>query len=73
MSAWQSIETAPKDGQKILAWCQPTYQETGKPMDFSFAAVVWWRRDKFNDSRYPWRMALNDGTEGTREQTALHG
>lgn len=57
---WQSINTAPKDGTRILAHCQPRHVETGEPMTFSYANVVWWRRDKFQDSKWPWRHALND-------------
>lgn len=61
MTDWQPIATAPKDGTQILALCQPRFFETGKPMDFNYMAVVWWRKakdPKWGETR--WKHALND-------------
>lgn len=43
---WQPIETAPKDGNAVLAWCRI---ENGGPGEF--ASVVFW-----NASTEGWRI-----------------
>jgi hypothetical protein len=46
MSEWQQIETAPKDGTRILVWCDRA------------CAIVWWMVDDVNlwtDGEYTWR------------------
>lgn len=58
---WLPIASAPRDGTKILAYCQPRHVETGKPMSFSYINVVWWRGERFKDSEWKWRHSLNDG------------
>ncbi len=57
---WQPIETAPKDGTKILAHCRPRYVETDEPMPISYVGVIWWREEKFKESQWKWRHTLND-------------
>lgn len=47
---WRPISTAPRDGSKILALCQPRYVETGEPMPFDYINVVWWREGRFKHS-----------------------
>lgn len=59
-SEWRTMESAPKDGTPILAHCQPRFVESGEAMDFNYQAVVWWRREKFKDSLWPWRHACDD-------------
>ena len=58
MSKWRPIESAPKDGTKFLALCQPRHIETGTPMSFHYINVVWWR-DK-SKNILGWRHTLND-------------
>ena len=57
---WQLIETAPRNGTKILAYCQPTHVESGKLMGLNNIGVVWWRGNQFKDSKWKWRHSQND-------------
>jgi hypothetical protein len=56
MSDWQPIETAPKDGTKILAHCIAN--------GVSYISVIWWRGERYKDSLYKWRNSLNDSAVG---------
>lgn len=62
---WRDIGSAPKDGTKILALCQPTFFETGKDMPFNYVNVVWWtqrtryRGDSEADT-WGWRHTLTN-------------
>lgn len=60
MTEWMPIESAPRDGTKILAHCQPRHIDSGNPMGWDYVGVIWWRKDKFQDSIWPWRHSLND-------------
>lgn len=51
---WRPIESAPKDGTKILAWC-PHPRITNDDA-FFHCEIIWWRPYKAN----PWRTARND-------------
>lgn len=60
MSDWRPIETAPKDGTPVLGYCQPRYVESGKPMSFSYQAIIWWRGERYGDSQWKWRLHHSD-------------
>jgi hypothetical protein len=53
---WQPIETAPKDGTKVLAYIVAN----GVP----YISVIWWRGEQFKDSMWKWRNALTDSATG---------
>lgn len=42
MTAWQPIETAPKDGNSILAWCPRIMR----------CVEVWWEQDDYEGGGY---------------------
>ncbi len=63
MTEWQPIETAPKDGTKILAYWFGN--------DMPFISVIWWRGNKYPDSLFPWRNACSDSAIGGYGQCHL--
>ena len=54
MSAWQPIETAPKDGSDILVFLD------GNGEDFSRIAVVYWRNAGFRE--FAWDCQIHTPT-----------
>src|SRR3989304_6312714 len=53
---WQTMESAPRDGTKVLAVCEAN--------GLSYISVVWWRGEKFKDDLYQWRNSLSDSATG---------
>lgn len=63
-TGWRDMESAPKDGTPILAHCRPCFFDSGKPMGFTYQAVVWWRgeymKTKYGETLWPWRLNHGD-------------
>lgn len=63
---WQPIETAPKDGTKILGFAPHPHITANDP---SFRAVIMWWRKAYakggkRESEWPWRSVENDSAAG---------
>lgn len=53
---WQPIDSAPKDGTRVLGYCEAN--------GIRYIAVIWYRGEKFKDSLYQWRIAHDDASVG---------